>query len=225
MTIKALIMAGGKGTRLHPYTTNTPKPLLKVGDQALIDYVIKYLNEAKIKDIFVSVNNEKDKLKEYLKNKNVSIIETEGSIAYAIIQSANIIKAPFFCVPSDVIQQASTITDTYSKFININCSALHHYSEKAYKNQQVIAYTKFKETIKQNKDLFRTASVYDNKMFLSLQDTINKNTVGAATLISDYLSNKGYAVNYLLTNNKYVSINTPNDLEKARAKAPNFFMG
>ncbi|MCX6803928.1 MAG: sugar phosphate nucleotidyltransferase [Candidatus Diapherotrites archaeon] len=223
MTIKALIMAGGKGSRLGHYTAVTPKPLIKIGNQALIDYVINYLNEAKIKDIFVSVNNEKNKLKEYLKNKNVSIIETKGSIAYAILQSANIINAPFVCVPSDVIQQANTIIETHLHFKNINCSALHHYSEKSYKAQQILSYTEFKETIKQNKDLFRTASIYDNKPFLDLQDIINKDTDGATTLISDCLSNNGHVVKYLLTNKKFFSINTPIELEKAQTKAPNFF--
>lgn len=43
MPIDAVLMAGGKGERLRPLTEKTPKPLLKVGNKAIIDYNIERL--------------------------------------------------------------------------------------------------------------------------------------------------------------------------------------
>ncbi|SVC88079.1 uncharacterized protein METZ01_LOCUS340933, partial [marine metagenome] len=41
--MKAIILAGGKGTRLEPYTTVLPKPLMPVGDRAILDIVVHRL--------------------------------------------------------------------------------------------------------------------------------------------------------------------------------------
>jgi NDP-sugar pyrophosphorylase family protein len=40
---KAVILAGGKGSRLGPYTTVLPKPLLPIGDRAILDVVVRQL--------------------------------------------------------------------------------------------------------------------------------------------------------------------------------------
>ena len=40
---KVVILAGGKGSRLGPYTTVLPKPLLPVGDRAILDVVVRQL--------------------------------------------------------------------------------------------------------------------------------------------------------------------------------------
>ncbi len=43
MAKKAVILAGGKGSRLGPYTTVLPKPLLPIGDRAILDVVVRQL--------------------------------------------------------------------------------------------------------------------------------------------------------------------------------------
>jgi NDP-mannose synthase len=42
-TRRAVILAGGKGTRLAPYTTVLPKPLMPIGDRAILDVVVRQL--------------------------------------------------------------------------------------------------------------------------------------------------------------------------------------
>ena len=54
LPISAILMAGGKGERLRPLTNDTPKPLLHVGDRAIIDYNIDALAAAGITDITVT---------------------------------------------------------------------------------------------------------------------------------------------------------------------------
>src|SRR5438105_1842044 len=44
MSKRAVILAGGKGSRLGPYTTVLPKPLLPIGDKAILDVVVHQLH-------------------------------------------------------------------------------------------------------------------------------------------------------------------------------------
>ena len=69
LPIDAVLMAGGKGERLRPLTEKTPKPLLKIGDKAIIDYNIDNLTRNCIEHISVTVN--------YLKEQIESHYQTE----------------------------------------------------------------------------------------------------------------------------------------------------
>ena len=65
LPIDAVLMAGGKGERLRPLTQTTPKPLLKIGDKAIIDRNIDRLIEYGISNISVTVNYLKEQLIEH----------------------------------------------------------------------------------------------------------------------------------------------------------------
>lgn len=52
---KAVILAGGRGSRLAPYTTVLPKPLLPVGDRAILDVVVHQLAESGFQDLVFAV--------------------------------------------------------------------------------------------------------------------------------------------------------------------------
>lgn len=62
LPLDAVLMAGGKGERLRPLTQTTPKPLLKVGDKAIIDRNIDSLIDFGVRNISVTVNYLKQQL-------------------------------------------------------------------------------------------------------------------------------------------------------------------
>ncbi|HEY2408462.1 MAG TPA: sugar phosphate nucleotidyltransferase [Polyangiaceae bacterium] len=55
--MKAIILAGGKGTRLYPYTVTFPKPLVPIGDKPIIEIVLKQLARAGVTEATVSVGH------------------------------------------------------------------------------------------------------------------------------------------------------------------------
>jgi len=55
LPVDAVIMAGGKGTRLRPLTKNTPKPLLKVGPKPIMEHNLDRLALYGIDDFWISV--------------------------------------------------------------------------------------------------------------------------------------------------------------------------
>jgi NDP-mannose synthase len=52
--MKAVIQAGGKGTRLHPYTFVLPKPLMPVGPYPVIEILLKWLRRNGIEDVCIT---------------------------------------------------------------------------------------------------------------------------------------------------------------------------
>lgn len=65
LPVDAVMMAGGKGERLRPMTEKTPKPLLPVGDKAIIDHNVDRLISYGITHISVTVNYLKEQIEEH----------------------------------------------------------------------------------------------------------------------------------------------------------------
>lgn len=55
--MKAVILAGGKGTRLRPYTTAFPKPLMPVGDKPILEIIVRQLESHGINEIIMAVGH------------------------------------------------------------------------------------------------------------------------------------------------------------------------
>lgn len=53
--MQALVLAGGKGTRLHPYTTVLPKPLMPIGDYPILEILLRQLKHAGITEVILAV--------------------------------------------------------------------------------------------------------------------------------------------------------------------------
>ena len=93
LPIDAIIMAGGRGTRLHPYTKDLPKPMLELNKKPIIAHNIDRLIYFGVKNFYVSVNHLKEQiinfLNDYYRNKNIKInfleedkpLGTIGSVA------------------------------------------------------------------------------------------------------------------------------------------------
>jgi NDP-sugar pyrophosphorylase family protein len=63
--ISALVLAGGRGTRLHPLTLDVPKPMLEVGGEPLLARSIRRLRRAGIRRIFVATHYHQEKIKRH----------------------------------------------------------------------------------------------------------------------------------------------------------------
>jgi dTDP-glucose pyrophosphorylase len=66
LPIEAVLMAGGRGERLRPLTDTTPKPLLKLGNKAIIEYNIDNLSKHGVEQVYVSVKYLAEQIESYL---------------------------------------------------------------------------------------------------------------------------------------------------------------
>ena len=92
LPVDAVLMAGGKGERLRPLTEKTPKPLLPVGEKAIIDHNVDRLISYGIQHINVTVNYLKEQIEEHYREPRNGVqiqtvrepkyLGTIGSIRY-----------------------------------------------------------------------------------------------------------------------------------------------
>ncbi|MBD3402375.1 NTP transferase domain-containing protein, partial [candidate division GN15 bacterium] len=57
MPMEAVILAGGQGTRLQPYTTVLPKPLVPIGERPIIEILLRHLQKCGVTRVVIAVNH------------------------------------------------------------------------------------------------------------------------------------------------------------------------
>ncbi|SPJ33636.1 N-acetylmuramate alpha-1-phosphate uridylyltransferase MurU [Kushneria phyllosphaerae] len=108
--MKAMILAAGRGSRMRELTEHCPKPLLKVGGHALIEYHLERLRRAGITDIVINVSYLGDQIMTTLGDGarygvqlrysvEPTALETGGGIRHALPLLGN---DPFWLVNADV---------------------------------------------------------------------------------------------------------------------------
>jgi len=55
--MRAIVMAGGKGSRLHPYSALLPKPLMPLGEKPVLEILLRQLRAAGVTQIILAVNH------------------------------------------------------------------------------------------------------------------------------------------------------------------------
>jgi len=111
--MKAIILAGGLGTRLRPLTNKTPKPLLPIKGKPIIEHAILNFKKYGITDIILSVGYKADKIKEYfgdgssLVNISYSVEDEPLGTGGAIKKASKKIKETFITINGDNLCDAN----------------------------------------------------------------------------------------------------------------------
>jgi mannose-1-phosphate guanylyltransferase/phosphomannomutase len=108
--VKAVIMAGGEGTRLRPLTSNTPKPMLPLANRPMMEHIVTLLKRHGFEDIVVTVAFQANAIRTYFGNgaefdvRMVYATEemplgTAGSVRNAMEE----LDQPFLVISGDVL--------------------------------------------------------------------------------------------------------------------------
>lgn len=63
--VPVVVMAGGQGTRLYPYTKILPKPLIPIGDTPIVERIMNRFTEYGINEFYMTVNYKKEMIRSY----------------------------------------------------------------------------------------------------------------------------------------------------------------
>ena len=107
---EVILMAGGLGTRLRPLTANTPKPMLKVGKQPILETIIENFAKYGFRNITISVNYKSEMIIDYFGSGakfgvNISYIHENDRLgtAGALSLLKNKPTKPFFVMNADLL--------------------------------------------------------------------------------------------------------------------------
>ena len=92
--MKAIILAGGFGTRLHPLSCNIPKPMVLIVNKPILVHIIERLKQFGISEIIMLLYYRPEIIKEYFEKNDfgINITYLEASEDWGTAGSARIVK-------------------------------------------------------------------------------------------------------------------------------------
>ena len=112
--MKAVILAGGLGTRLRPYTKSLPKPMLPLGGKPILEYEIEWIRKNGIKEIVLCVSYLRNKIVDYFDDGEKFGVEIEYAVSKKPLATAGQLKtaekfidSTFVCLYGDSIYNFS----------------------------------------------------------------------------------------------------------------------
>lgn len=107
--MKAIILAGGKATRLRPLSCNTTKSMVPVLNRPFLEYIIGYLRKHDVNDIILTLSHESDQIKSYFGDGSKFGVEISYLIEDLPLGSAGAVKnaeefldSPFIVFNGDI---------------------------------------------------------------------------------------------------------------------------
>ena len=105
----AFILAAGQGTRLRPYTDDTPKPMVEINGRPILDYTLEKLKKAGISNVTINTSYLGDRIKNYTDtvqdititlSSEEELLDTGGGVKKAL---ANMKGKPFYLINGDAL--------------------------------------------------------------------------------------------------------------------------
>lgn len=136
--MKAVILAGGLGTRLQPYTFFIPKPMLPLGNKPLLQYIIEWLkNSGDIDEIVVCVSYLHRTIEDYFEDGarfgvKIEYARSERPLATAgqLKTAEKLLNGPFACVYGDSVYE-----------FNLRRMIKEHRESKAFVSMALLQYS------------------------------------------------------------------------------------
>ena len=139
----AVILAGGKGTRLRPYTIALPKPLVPIGDKPILEIIITQLKNQGFEHIILAVNHQADIIKAYFADGGrwgIEIsysIETKplGTMGPLKLVSSRIVPEDFLVMNGDVLSDMD-----YGLFLEDHIADSRLFTISSFRRIQMVDY-------------------------------------------------------------------------------------
>jgi len=226
LTKRAIILAGGKGTRLKPYTVTMPKPLVPVGDMPILEIIIRQLKNDGFEHITITVNHLAEIIQAFFGDGS----KWDVKIDYTLEDKPLSTMGPLTLVPdlpeNFLVMNGDVLTDLdFGAFFNFHVDNGNNFTIGSFKREEKIDYgvlianetnqlTNFEE--KPHYNFLVSMGIY--MVNRNVVDYIPKNEFfGFDHLMKLLINRKNYPSVYNF-NGYWLDIGRPDDYEKAIEK-------
>lgn len=226
--MKALITAGGHGTRLRPITHTQNKHLIPIANKLMLDYALEYVREANIIDVAIIINAGDDSIKSEFgdgssRNIKITYIPQDAplGLAHVVKISENFIgDDPFiFYLGDNILVGGVSRFVTEFKNANSNCHLAlskvpdpNRFGVAEIKDNKIIGIEE-KPSVPKSNLAVTGIYLYDNNIFEAVNNI--KPSARGELEISDahqYLLDKGYHISYSEITGWWKDTGKPSDL-------------
>lgn len=229
--MKALITAGGHGTRLRPITHTQNKHLIPIANKLMLDYALEYVREANIIDVAIIINAGDDSIRSEFgdgssRNIKITYIPQDAplGLAHVVKISENFIgDDPFiFYLGDNILVGGVSRFVTEFKNANSNCHLAlskvpdpNRFGVAEIKDNKIIGIEE-KPSVPKSNLAVTGIYLYDNNIFEAVNNI--KPSARGELEISDahqYLLDKGYHISYSEITGWWKDTGKPSDLLEA----------
>ena len=101
--MKAVIIAGGLGTRLRPLTNNTPKPMLPIGEKPILEHLVNWTKKGGIKSVILCVSYLRESIEDYFGDGEKFGVKIEYAISKKQLATAGQLKTAEKFIDDDFV--------------------------------------------------------------------------------------------------------------------------
>lgn len=141
MSNRAVILSGGKGTRLKPYTLVLPKSLMPIGDYPILEVIVRQLAMSGFKHITMAVNHQADLVMAFFGNGNKWKIKIDYSIEDQPLNTMGPLKLIKNLPENFLIMNGDVLTDLdYAQFFAGHVKNNNLFTISSFVREQVSEY-------------------------------------------------------------------------------------
>ncbi len=223
--MKAVILAGGKGTRGKPYTDFFPKAMIPLNDKPLIDYIVNYLSSFNfIKEIIIISDFKglggqiKNYLETYSHTKKISFVQdsqsgTAGDLLHIRKKLNNSSEFILWFVDNLSAIDLKEMLHTFKKKKSQACIATRTKRKEetgfALVKDGIITEFKEKPTIKLKMSECLGVYILETRLLNKIKPRSNQNDINLSFDILQDLSKKGLISAYDIGNTPWVDVESP----------------
>lgn len=141
MSKRAVILAGGKGTRLRPYTVVLPKPLMPIGDYPILEVVIRQLVSHGFDHITIAVNHQAELIKAFFSDGSKWNVRIDYSLEDQPLGTMGPLRLIRDLPEHFLVMNGDVLTDlNYSEFYHVHSAANQLFTISSHRREQRIDY-------------------------------------------------------------------------------------
>jgi NDP-sugar pyrophosphorylase family protein len=141
MSKRAVILAGGKGTRLKPYTISLPKPLVPIGETPILEIIIKQLVNFGFTHITITLNHFADIIKAYFGDGGKFGIKIDYSLELTPLSTMGPLKLIKDLPENFLVLNGDILTDlNFADFYDSHCTNNSGFTISAYSRIDSVEY-------------------------------------------------------------------------------------